>query len=123
MTQASAERAAAFEAILRPALMVLADRDSDPGGIRNARATLARITGLIDRFHGIDPGEYAERSLESPVLHDARARARTATRRHRLVHDILSVAELVTRIVAEAEAIITGRLQAMVADDHVTADA
>jgi nitronate monooxygenase len=40
-----------------------------------------------------------------------------------LVHDIPSVAELVTRIVAGAETIITGRLQAMIADDHVMADA
>jgi NAD(P)H-dependent flavin oxidoreductase YrpB (nitropropane dioxygenase family) len=40
-----------------------------------------------------------------------------------LIHDIPSVAELVARIVAEAEAVITGRLRAMVAEDHVTADA
>jgi NADH:quinone reductase (non-electrogenic) len=40
-----------------------------------------------------------------------------------LIHDIPPVAELVTRIVAEAEAVITGRLWQMVVDDRVPADA
>jgi nitronate monooxygenase len=40
-----------------------------------------------------------------------------------LIHDIPSVAELVSRIVAEAEAVITGRLLQMVAAGHVPATA
>jgi len=40
-----------------------------------------------------------------------------------LIRDIPSVAELVSRIVAEAEAVITGRLWQMVAGDRVTAGA
>lgn len=40
-----------------------------------------------------------------------------------LIHDIPSVAELVSRIVAEAEAVVTGRLRRMVVVDRVMADA
>jgi nitronate monooxygenase len=36
-----------------------------------------------------------------------------------LIHDIPPAAELVSRIVAEAEAIITGRLRALVAGDRL----
>jgi NADH:quinone reductase (non-electrogenic) len=40
-----------------------------------------------------------------------------------LIHDIPSVAELVTRIVVEAEAVITSRLPSLVVDQRVPADA
>ncbi len=78
MTQTPAERVAVFERILRPALAVLADRDNDPDAIHRARETLAAVTSLIDRFHGLSPRAYSGRSPESAGPHDARARAREA---------------------------------------------
>lgn len=73
-----AERAAAFERILRPALTVLADRASAPDDVIKARATLAEVTRLIDALHGLAGRQASERSPETPPPHDARAYAREA---------------------------------------------
>jgi hypothetical protein len=69
-----AERAAAFERILRSALPVLADAASPPKAVMEARATLAEVTRLIDALHGLGRRYHGTRSPVTAGPHDARAR-------------------------------------------------
>ena len=68
------ERAAAFERLLHPALLVLADQASPAEDVAYARDVLRRVTGLIDQLHSLPGGQ---RSPQRCAPHVARARART----------------------------------------------